>query len=158
MAILQDRSYKVSQSEVEWSVVRVMEESISLMITLRSGTWPAIEMKINCLKSDFYKLLDDLRLLEHRHLSRLELLDPGLVIYHIPQCGQYYVPSFGLFQIPEDESASFYELIFMLDAGEANRNRATWRGPALSLGVTQAQIETFVACLKKELSIQLKEI
>ncbi|WP_042472729.1 hypothetical protein [Bacillus ndiopicus] len=159
MAILQDKNYAVSHSEVEFKLIRVSDDSVLFMAIFRAGaTWPEIEMKINCLKSDFYTLLDNLRLLENTYLSKLEMHDPGLVIYHIPQFGTYYYPSFGPNQIPEEERHEwepYYELIFMLDAGEKNSLSANWRGPALSLAVTQVQIEAFVACLKKETSDHL---
>ncbi|MEC1177192.1 hypothetical protein P9B03_01735 [Metasolibacillus meyeri] len=158
MSILQDQNYEVSRSEVEFKLLRVNEQSVLFEAIFRAGAWPEIAMKINCLKRDFYTLLDNLRLLENTHLSKLEMHDPGIVIYHIPQFGTYYYPSFGPYQIPENEHhewTPYYELIFMLDAGEKNTQCANWRGPALSLAVTQGQIEAFVASLKKEASDHL---
>jgi len=60
-------------------------------------------MDIACLRSDFLKLLDDLQHIGNIHLSKLEFLDPGLCIYHIPEYGTYHFPGYGLFQMPEQE-------------------------------------------------------
>ena len=155
MAILKDHSSKPS-CEVEIKLILVNDESVKFGIVFRTGpTFPEIHTEISCLKRDFLKLLDDLKRVDHTHLSMLEPHDPGLCIYHIPEYGTYHFPGYGLFQMPEQErqeNEPRIKLIFVLDAGEKNQLAATGCGPALCLIVKMDQIKEFVECLKVDVN------
>ncbi|AVK84088.1 hypothetical protein C3943_11130 [Lysinibacillus sp. B2A1] len=155
MAILKDHSSKPS-CEVEIKLILVNDESVKFGIVFRTGpTFPEIHTEISCLKRDFLKLLDDLKRVDHTHLSMLEPHDPGLCIYHIPEYGTYYFPDYGLFQVPEherQENEPRFKLIFVLDAKEKNNYGLRECGPALCLIVKMEQINQFVDSLKLEVT------
>ncbi len=151
MVILKD-STKEPGCEVELKIESVnnRSRSVKFNICFRSGhSFPDVHSKpINCLKEDFLEMLSDLKQLDNTYLSMLEHKDPGLIVYHIPQFGTYYSPTYG-FLIPEKEAVSEhrYTLIFVLDAGEMNNFMATGCGPALCLTVTLKQINEFADSL-----------
>lgn len=156
MVILKDCTSKPS-CEVELNLKSVDDSSVKFEIYFRSGnSFPVVHSsKINCLKEDFLKLLDDLKQLDNTHLSMLEPQDPGLCIYHIPEYGTYYFPEYGFLQVPDNERCereSLYKLIFVLDAGDKNHLVATACGPALCLIVKMEQINEFVNSLKSEVN------
>lgn len=150
MVVLKDSTKKPS-CEVELNIESVNDMSVKFEICFRSGhSFPVVHStKINCLKEDFLKMLNDLKQLDNTHLSMLEPKDPGLCIYHIPQFGTYYFPEYG-FLVPENgkcESEYLYKLIFVLDAGDTNHLMATGCGPALCIIVKMEQINEFVDSL-----------
>ncbi|MGE7111462.1 hypothetical protein [Lysinibacillus sp. NPDC047702] len=155
MVILKDHSSKPS-CEVEIKLKLVNDGSVKFRIDFRTGpAFPEIHTEISCLKRDFLKLLDDLKQIDHTHLSMLEPHDPGLCIYHIPEYGTYYYPEYGLFQVPEherEENEPRFKLIFVLDAKEKNNYGLRECGPALCLIVKMEQINQFVDSLKLEVT------
>ncbi|RUL52129.1 hypothetical protein [Lysinibacillus antri] len=154
MPILKDCSSKPT-CEVEINLVVVNSSSVRFGIYFRTGpAFPEVHMEIACLKKDFLKLLDDLKQIDNTHLSMLEMHDPGLCIYHIPQFGQYYYPEYGIYQVSESERNEFeplYKLIFSLDANEKNRFGPSECGLALCLVVKLEQIIEFVDSIKSEI-------
>lgn len=153
MALLKDYSDQPN-CEVEINLVLVNESSVKFNILFRSGhSFPEISSEIVCMRRDFFKLLEDLRQIDTKHLSMLEAHDPGLCIYHIPLFGSYYYPGNGFLQVLEherDEWEPYYRLIFVLDAGERNNHSASETGPALCLKVKMEQINEFVETLISE--------
>ena len=156
MPILKDYSSKPN-CEVEINVISVDSSSTCFDLYFRTGpAFPEVHMEIRCLKEDFLKLLDDLKQIDNKHLSMLEMHDPGLCIYHIPQFGPYYYPNYGIFQVSESERNDFpplYKLIFTLDAREKNRCQygALECGLALCIVVKLEQIIEFVDSIKSQM-------
>ena len=151
MAILKEYSSNPG-CEVELTITLVNEGSVRFRIDLRFGTaFPTIHTEILCIKRDFFQLLEDLKQLDHRHLSMIEPHDPGLCIYHIPRYGPYFVPGRGILQLPEEEvEEPLYKLMFVLDAYERNNLGSRECGPALCLTVSRDQIYMFVNLLREE--------
>jgi len=155
MAVLKDYSSKPN-CEVEINLKLVNDSSVKFCIYFRAGRdFPEVHKEIACLKEDFFKLLEDLKLLDSIHLSILEPKDPGLSIYHIPHYGNYFYPQHGFLQIPEHErieSETRYKLIFVLDANEKYHFGPRECGPAFCLIVKMEQILEFVESLKSEVN------